>query len=217
MAYIQIILKIIFFYFFIAITYRIMGKKEVGQLGIMDLIVSILIAELAALSIGNTNQSLWYSIIPICFLVVFQISMAFISIRNPKMRHLFDGKPSVIINNGKLNFKEMIKERYNLDDLLLQLREKDIKNIEEVEYAVLENNGTLSAFTFPKDKPRSEFPMPIILDGMIQLETLEFLGKDIDWVKKLLDREHVMLGDVFYAFYKEKNTYIIKKSDLARK
>lgn len=211
MNYIILIIKIIFFYFFIAATYRVMGKREVGQLGVMDLIVSILIAELAALSIGSMDLPLLYSIIPICILVLFQVSIGYLSLKKPFIRYLLDGKPSVIINKGKLNFKEMVKQKYNLDDLLLQLREKSIKNIENVEYAILESNGRLSTFTYPDYIEQDEFPMPLILDGSIQYNTLKLMKKDETWLYKILKQKDVSLENVFYAFYRKDKTFIIKR------
>ena len=189
-----------------------MGKREVGQLGIIDLIVSILIAELAVISIENYDKSLWYSLIPIITLSVIQIVLAFISLNMPKFRNFIDGKPSVIINDGKINYKEMIKQKYNLDDLLVQIREKGNKSIEEIEYAVLENNGTLSVF--PKEKEKSPFPLAIILDGEVQEEVLWQIKKDKFWLYKILDEKKIELDDVFYGFYKNKNIFIIRNDDL---
>ena len=120
MDYLIVSLKTAFFYFFVVFLYRLMGKREVGQLGVIDLIVSILIAELVAISIDNVDDPVFLAIIPISLLVIFQLLMAVISLKNGKIRNFFDGKPSVIINKGKLNFKEMVKQRYNLDDLLTQ-------------------------------------------------------------------------------------------------
>ena len=144
------------------IVYRIMGKKEIGKLSIIDLIVSILIAELAAISIEQYEKSILISIIPIICLVVIEMFFSYIGIKSPKFRKIVEGSPVVIIKNGKLNFEAMSKLRYSLDDLVTQLREQSIKNIEEVNYAVLENNGKLSIF-----EKETEYPLPIILDGQI--------------------------------------------------
>ena len=132
-----ITVKTIFFYFFIILAYRIMGKREVAQLGITDLIVSILIAELVAISIENFNDTILNTVIPISLLVLLEVLLAFISIKSKKIRYFFDGKPSLIISNGQINYKEMVKLRYSLEDLLFQLRQNSIKSIEEVEYAFL--------------------------------------------------------------------------------
>ena len=211
MEFIVIICRTIFFYFFIFIIYRIMGKREVGQLGIIDLIVSILIAELAVICIENFDKTIWYSIIPIITLTILQIILAYLTLKLPKFRNFLDGKPSVIIKNGKVNYKEMMRQKYNLDDLLVQMRDKGYKSIEEIEYAILENNGTLSVFDKQKDK---NLPLPLILDSNIEEETLRLINKDKKWVYNLLDKKNVLLDEIFYAFYKDKNIFIIKKSDL---
>jgi len=189
-----------------------MGKREVGQLGIIDLIVSILIAELAVICIEDFDKSLWYSLVPILSLTTLQMILAYFTLKKPKFRLFLDGNPSVIIKDGRINYNEMIKQKYNLDDLLIQLREKGYRSIEEIEYAVLENNGTLSVFAY-EDKT-TPLPLPLILDNTIQKNTLNLLKKDEKWVYNILKRKNILLNDVFYAFYKDSNIFIIKKSDL---
>lgn len=212
MEYIVILLRTVIFYFFILLLYRIMGKREVGQLGIIDLIVSILIADLVVISIENYNKSMLYTLIPISILATLQLILAFISLKKPKIRNFLDGNPSVIIKDGKINYKEMVKQKYNLDDLLVQIREKGYRSIEEIEYAILENNGTLSVFNYAKEK--TPLPLPLILDSSIQTDTLKHLKKDEKWVYNLLQKKNININEVFYAFYKDKNIFIIKTSDL---
>lgn len=213
MDYIIVLERTILFYVIITFLYRFMGKREVGQLGIVDLIVSILIAELAAISIDNREESVFLSIIPIISLVFIQIGMSYISLKNAKVRDAFDGTPSVMINRGVVNFKEMVKQRYNLDDLLTQLREQHIRTIEEVDYAILESSGKLSVFQKENNK-FGDYPLPLILDGVIQPETLTQIKKSKTWIERTLKDYQVKIEDVFYAFYKDKGLYIIKKSDL---
>lgn len=207
--YIIIAVKTFLLYFFIIIMYRIMGKKEVGELGIGDLIVTVLIAELAALSIENTETSILVSIVPIIVLVLCEMAISFISLKSESIRNFIDGKPSVIIKNGKVNFTMMTKLRYTLDDLITQLREKGIKSLEEVDYAVLENSGTLSVF-----QNSDAYPMPFILDGVIDYNVLKEIKKDRTWIQNFLKKEHLELEDIFYAFYTKEKTYIIKKTEV---
>ena len=212
MEYFTIIFRTIFFYFFIVFVYRVMGKREVGQLGIIDLIVSVLIAELVAISLDNAKESIFITIIPMLLLVGCQIGMAFLSLNKKKVREVFDGKPSVIINNGKINIKEMLKQRYNLDDLLTQLREENTKSISEVDYAILETSGKLSVFKKEKNK-KGTFPLPIIVEGSIEYDALKLLNKDVNW---LLNNLSTDTKNIFYGFYKENTIYIIKNSDLEK-
>lgn len=215
MDYLIVLFRTTLFYIIITIIYRFMGKREIGQLGMVDLIVSILIAELAAMSIENRNENIFLSILPIALLVIIQIGMSYISLKNSKIRNLFDGNPSVIINKGRINFKEMIEQRYNIDDLLTQLREKHIRSIEEVDYAVLETSGKLSVFK-KDNKLFGEYPMPLILDGEIDQDTLRQINKTEEWLTNQLKRENVLLEDIFYAFYRNKKLFLIKEEDLRK-
>lgn len=209
----NVVFRTLFFYFFITLAYRIMGKREIGQLGIIDLIVSILIAELVAISIENINDSIFLTILPITLLVILELLLAFISIKSRSFRTFFGGKPSLIIVNGKINYHEMVKQRYSMDDLLLSLRQKEIRNIEDVEYAFLEPNGKLSVFKYNFFKTHSAYPMPIIVDGNIQKKSLKFIHKTIAWLELELKKNNLELKDVFYAFYKKNQIYIVKKSE----
>lgn len=206
--YISIILKTIAMYFFIILAYRLMGKKEVGQLSIVDLIVTILIAELVALAISG-KESILVSIVPITILVLVQISISYLSLKNEKFRYLVDGKPTLIIKNGKLNFNAMSKIRYSLDDLIMQLRLQGIKSIDKVKYAILENNGQLSVFD-----DNNEYPLPLILDGVVDFDVLKEIKKDFNWLNKLMNDKNVKIEDVFYAFYTNKKLFFITKNDL---
>lgn len=210
----SVIIRTVFFYFFIVLLYRLMGKREIGQLGIIDLIVSILIAELVAISIENIEKSLWLTIIPLSLLGGLEIFLAYISIKSRTFRRIFDGKPSLIICNGKVNYREMVKQRYSMDDLLLSMRQKEIKDLNEIEYAFLEPNGKLSIFKYNFLKIKSAYPMPLILDGEINKKTLQFLKKDKFWLEKELEKKNLEIQNIFYAFYKGTKIYLITKSEI---
>lgn len=209
-----VLFRTIFFYFFVLISYRIMGKREIGQLGVIDLIVSILIAELVAISIEEFKQPLSYTIIPITCLVILEVLFAFISIKSRKFRTIFDGKPSLIIVNGKINYKEMVKQRYSLDDLLISLRQKEIRDLSMVEYAFLEPNGELSIFKYNFFKTKSAYPQALILDGELQTKVVKHIRKTPEWLIEQLQNKDLTIKDIFYAFYKNKKIYIIKKTDV---
>ena len=213
MDYFIVLERTVLFYILITVLYRFMGKREVGQLGVIDLIVSILIAELAAMSIDKREDSIFISIIPIIVLGLIQIGLSYVSLKSKKVRDAFDGNPSIIISKGKVNFKEMVKQRYNLDDLLTQLREKNIKSIEEIDYAILETSGKLSVFK--KDDHRfDDLPLPLILDGELDKKVLNRINKDNTWLDNVLSEENLNVKDIFYAYFREDNLYIIRKSDL---
>ena len=209
-----ILFRTVFFYFFIVLAYRIMGKREVGQLGIIDLIVSILIAELVAISIENVQDSIYFTIIPIIMLVILELALAWISLKSRTFRNVFGGKPTPIIINGRVNYKHMVKQRYSLDDLLLHLRQKSIKSIDDVEYAFLEPNGKLSVFEYNFLKMKTKYPMPLIVDGKVQKKALPYLKKDEEWLNNQLTNKGLVVDDVFYAFYKSKKLFLITNADL---
>ena len=119
----------------------------------------------------------------------------------------------MIINKGKVIYKEMIKQRYSLDDLMLELRNNNIKDLKEVEYAVLENNGHLNVFKY-KFLSKNVCPFPLILDGIIQKDTLNYLDKDESWLLDYLKENDLDLFDIFYCFYKNDKIYIIKRDEL---
>ncbi len=210
MKYIIIFFRSVFFYALITIIYRIMGKREIGELSIMDFIVSIFITDLVVMSIENYNESIWISLIPIIILTIIQMSFSYLSLKSKSVKNIVDGKPSLIINKGKVNFEEMKKQRYNIDDLLSQLRESSVKSIDEVDYAILETNGKLSVFLYNDDKKRT-YPLPLILDGEIEIDTLKQIGKNENWLEKELQKRRINIEDIFYCFYRNKKLYIIEK------
>ena len=216
MNYFIIVFRTLFIYFFIIIIFRIMGKREIGELSIQDFVVSILMAELAALSIENFKSSILYILIPIILLCILEVLFGYLSLKNENLRGMIDGKPVLIIDKGKICINEMMKQRYTLEDLLLELRNNGIKNIKDVEFAILENNGKLNIFKYDNKLKDNYFPFPLILDGVIQYETLKYLNKSDEWLVKHLNKKGVFLDEVFYGFYKDDNIYIIKNNELIR-
>lgn len=214
-----ILLRTTFMYFFIFMIMRLMGKREIGKLSVFDLVISIMIAEIAVIVIETTEKSMLLAIAPILLLVFIQICFAYVSLKNRTLRLWFDGKPSVLIRNGHLNRKEMQKQRYNLDDLMTQLRDNQVTEIDKVELAVLESTGKMSVIMkenmggsegsgknnnpsepkeqeFNKSDKNSKFryellPMPLILDGQVQDDNLEKLGKTRFWLKSELQNYNV--------------------------
>lgn len=131
-------------YFFIFLCMRVMGKREIGKLSVFDLTISIMIAEIAVFVIDDIKRPIYDGITPMVTLVVIQIIVAQLSLKSRKLRLLIDGRPSVLISNGKLHRSEMRRQRYNMDDLLLQLRGQNIVSPADVEFAILETSGQLT-------------------------------------------------------------------------
>jgi uncharacterized membrane protein YcaP (DUF421 family) len=164
-----------------------MGKREIGELSIFDLVVFLMIAEMAVTAIEDHKDPLIHTIIPMFLLLIIQISVAYLSLKSHKIRHLLDGKATIIINRGKIDEHAMRTQRYNFDDLMTQLREKDISNVGDVEFAILESSGKLSVIekqNSPKNSP--ELQLPLIIDGIIQEGNLETINKNNLWLRQQL-------------------------------
>ncbi|OBZ19246.1 hypothetical protein A8L34_06915 [Bacillus sp. FJAT-27264] len=131
-------------YFFIFLCLRIMGKREIGKLSVFDLTISIMIAEIAVFVIDDIKRPVYEGIVPMATLVLIQVLVAQLGLKSRKLRLFMDGKPSILISDGKLHRGEMRKQRYNIDDLLLQLRGQNIDNPADVEFAILEASGQLT-------------------------------------------------------------------------
>ncbi|MEH7332745.1 DUF421 domain-containing protein [Neobacillus drentensis] len=191
--YLTIVFRTILFYVLILVIFRMMGKREIGELSILDLVVFIMIGELAVVAIERPNVRLLHAIVPMVLLMFIQIIMAIISLKSKRFRDLVDGKPSIIINRGKIDEVAMRKQRYNFDDLMTQLREKDIRSIADVEFAILESSGSLSVIE--KLKNSNEIPkqgditIPLIIDGSIEEENLKRINKTNLWLRQELKKK----------------------------
>lgn len=208
-------------YLIVFLTLRIMGKREIGKLSVFDLVISIMIAEIAVFVLEDLNKPMVEGILPMVTLVAIQLLIAYISLKNERLRRIFEGKPSAIIDRGKLNREEMRKQRYNLDDLLLQLRENKVMNVADVEFAVLEPSGKL---TISEKKPKTQhsegqasfryegLPLPLIMDGKVQDESLDKLGKTRFWLKSELQSQGVKdFKEVFFCSIDHRGKWFIDK------
>lgn len=184
-------------YFFIMFSMRIMGKREIGKLSVFDLVVSIIIAEIAAFTIDDPKLELYKGVFPILLLVGIQILISYLSLKSKTFRDIVEGKSTILIEKGKINDREMARHRYNVDDLLIQLREKNIGNLADVEFAFLEPSGKLSVIKKPEKMPVTladlglppkdhGMPLPVIVDGEVMDENLKKLGKTRLWLKQQL-------------------------------
>lgn len=187
-------------YVFTLIAVRLMGKREVGELTPFDLVVSLMIAEVAAVVIEDHQAPMMHAIIPIITLSGLQILISFISLKSETLRQFLNGSPSILIKNGEIIEEKMKSSRYTIHDLLSQLRENGIFNIQDVEFAILETSGDLTVI--PKSQKRAVTPedlnidteyegIPTILinDGKINYSNLEKIGMSKEWLLNKL-KEH---------------------------
>ncbi len=210
MEYIIIILKSIFIYVYLICLLRFLGKKEFGQLSVIDFVVFLIIAELMTMSFDETLYEMIDSLIATLALVIIDKFSSSLSMTSKKLRDFIDGTPAYIIVHGKVNQKVMHKLKYNVDSLCQQLRQQQIGSISEVEFAILETNGTLS--TLLKEECQVIHPQPVIIDGEINIDVLTILNKDENWLIKELKKHHVnSFHDVFYCVIEKERLYFILK------
>lgn len=208
MYYLIIIGKTLLFYVLLIIFMRIMGKREVGELGIFDIIVFFIISELFSISISNPKISVFMSIVPIIVIVLLQILTSKLCLKSTKFRELIDGKPSLIIVNGKIDLLELKRQRYNIDDLLLQLRDKNIDSPSVIKYAILESNGKLSVFK--EEDMLTLYPLPIIKNGIIDEKILKILNINRNkLIKKLYSLGYDDISKIELCIIEKNRFYIL--------
>lgn len=210
MEILQILLRTIIGYFILVIMLKIMGKREIGQLSLFDLIIFLSIADIMVIGIENYELNYLYVILPIILLTFLQKIIAYLILKFTKLRKIFDGKESIIIFRGKINLKEMKKLCYNFDDLVSQLRQKDIKSIMEVEYAILENSGKLSVFKYDET---DIFPIPIIITGRVEKEYLKLLGINMKWIEKEVRKQNFEIDKIDCAYLVKHQLIIVKTNE----
>jgi len=216
--------RTIFLYLAVLTATRIMGKREVGQLSAFDLVVAIMIADLAAMSMEQIDLPLYLGLIPIFTLVAMEIILSWLTLKSHSLRGIVDGFPRFVIANGKIKEKELRRQRYNVSDLLGQLREKDVANIADVQYAVLETSGELSVMLKADKRPvtpadlslpvqHEGLPTPIIFDGCVHRQNLAQLNLDENWLKAELEKYGVAgPQDVLFASLDwQGNLYVSEK------
>jgi len=207
---------------------RLMGKRQIGQLQPFELVVAILISDLASVPMQDTAIPLINGIIPILTLLIAQITLSLISMLSVKARSIICGTPSILIENGKINENNLRKEMYTLNDLLEQLRNSNVYNIADVEFAILETNGQLSIIPKSQKRPVNPedlkiptkyegLPLDLIIDGRVMIKNLQKANLDIEWLKNELSKFGINdLNDVFFAsldtngnlYYQEKGSQI---------
>lgn len=192
----EILYRTVVLYIVLLVIFRMMGKREVGELSIIDLVIFILIAEVAASAIEDRDSELWEAFLPMFLLMVIQIASSIISLKSKKARDLTEGDPTIIVRNGEILETEMRSQRYNLDDLFQQMREQQVGGVSEIAYAFLEPSGSLSVF--PKNGPKPV--LPLIIDGQVQHDHLQLIEKDETWLRSEVQKKHVSrIEDIFYC------------------
>ena len=175
---------------------RIMGKRQVGELEVSDLVTTLLLSEIATGPIENCNIPIIHAVVPIVTLLSVEVIISVALTKSQRLKNLFGGKPATIIRNGILDQKELKNNRISLDELLSELRQSNVTNISDVKYAILEHNGKFSIIR-PADAKESGIAHPIILDGKISIQNLIASGKDRDWLNEQIQMLDYKSQDIF--------------------
>lgn len=213
--YLELLFRTIFLYIFVLIVFRLMGKREVGELSIMDLVVFVLIAECVAFALEDMKKPIFQHIFPIIILLAIQYLNSLLALKNKRVRDLIDGDPSLIVRDGVINEEEMRKQRYNLDDLFQQMREERVSSVLKIDYAFLEPSGKLSIFLKEEDK----LTLPLIVDGQIIHKHLELMEKDLEWLfNQLQEKGFFHTEHIFFCCYEDEEIHVqLKRESMERK
>ncbi len=207
MEILNILLKTCIGYITLILLMRFMGKREIGQLNLFDLVILLTIVDLLVVGIEHFDENFFIWLAPITLLGIIQKLLAKLLLKVSFFRNIIDGKESIIVNNGKLILENMKKNNYNINDLFVQLRLKDIRNIDEVEYAILETNGELSVYK--KGDSDGSFPLPILTSGSIDKDVLIAIGKDKTWfINKLNEKGYTNYKKIKLVTYKNNDIVI---------
>ena len=189
----SVLIRTLIIYVFLSFSIKIMGKRQIGELEIGELISTLLISEVAALPIADPDIPLSSAVFPIIFIISLEILVSFIKNKSEKMKRIIDGEPSFVIYRGKLRQRVLRENRISMNEILSELRVLGVGDISEVDYAILEQNGKLSVLK--KDKDR--LAHTLIIDGEVNERALSALGYDERWLAKMLKQNKCDVRDVF--------------------
>jgi uncharacterized membrane protein YcaP (DUF421 family) len=217
------IIRVVILYLFVSAAIRIMGKRNIGELQPTELVITLLLSEFASIPIEDNSVPLINSLIPVMILISLEIINSVISMKSTKFRNISDGNALLIIKDGKLDQKQLKNLRLTIDDVLAALRQKDVFDINEVAYAMVETNGTLSVLLKTQHQNSTKqdvkvktkddgYTCPVIIDGAIIKKNLEVLEIKKEDIEKILEKKKVHKKEIFLMnLDKNKNVEIILK------
>ena len=220
-----ILIRTVLIYFILLIAMRMMGKRQIGELEISDLITTLLISEIASLPITDEEITLSHAVIPIITLMTFEVVSSTLVANFPGIKNLITARPATLIRNGRLCAKEMRKARISADELISELRQKEITDLSEVRYAILEQNGKISVISRASARPPTAEQMDltvedqglyhIVIDkGVINRHALKQLNLSHEELLRRLDEQRLALKDIYVMLTSDSGkTKIIKKEE----
>lgn len=200
--------RTLFLYLVLIFAVRLMGKRQIGEMEPAEFVVTMLVANLAAIPMQDGAIPLYSGLVPILTVLGMELVLSGLILRSVRLRQLLCGKPVILIDNGKILQENLKSARINLDELTGQLRAKDVLDIRTVQFAILETSGDLSVFPYPKEKPASakdagvqatgqHLPVTVVEDGYLSRENLERAKKDKVWLEKVLSQHNCGIQDTF--------------------
>ena len=208
-----LIFRTLIIYVTLLLFMRILGKRQMGELEVSELVVAVVIADIAAVPLQDIGIPMINGLIPMIVLLCCEILITGFASNNIKARLYLFGKPSILIENGMINQNEMKKNRFTIDELFEELRQQSITDFTKVERAVLETNGILNVILFPEEQPptckqlglkisRESIPIILINEGHIMQENLTRIGKDSSWLNRTLKKRRIQSAkDVYLLTY----------------
>lgn len=205
-------IRVSIIYILVLVVMRLMGKREIGQMQPFELVIAIMIADLASVPMSDTGIPITNGIIPILTLLLFQLIISIINLKSITLRKIICGKPQILIYRGKIDEKALKKEKITINELQEKLRQKNIFTIGDVEYAILETSGELSVIQKPEKRnsipedfdiiPEYEgIPYDLIIDGVIMHENLKHIGRDEKWLKKEVEKFKIQPEDALVVTF----------------
>ena len=217
-------MRTVVLYLVLIFAIRMMGKRQIGQMEPSEFVVTMLVANLAAIPMQDGGIPLYSGLLPILTVLGLELVLSGVIIKSVVLRKFLCGKPVILIDNGRILQENLRAARVNLDELTGHLREKDVLDIRSVQYAILETNGNLSVFPYPKDRPASAqeagiqageqfLPVTIIEDGYISQDNLAIAGKDRRWLRQVLNQHQVNALDIFLLTVDRKDHIVLVKKE----
>lgn len=201
-------IRTILLYLVLLACVRLLGKRQIGQMEASEFVVTMLVANLASIPMQDSGIPLYSGLVPILTVLGVELVLSWLIMKSVLFRKLLCGKPVILIENGKILQDNLRRTRVTLDELTGHLREKDVLDIRSVQYAILETDGNLSVFPYPKDRPASardagirarkqSLPITVIEDGYLSRNNLFLAGKDESWLNRILQEHQAHREDAF--------------------
>ena len=221
----NIILKTVIIFVSLLILMRLLGKRQLGELELNELVVSILVADVASVPLQSPELPLWYGLVPSATLFLCEYLLAWATMKSVTLRKLVCGKPCFLVVHGVIQQREMRRCRFTVDELAEELRKQDVTDVNDVQYAVLETDGTLNVILIPEERPATAgqlgvaapddgYAVILVEDGVLLRQNLQFAGKDEKWLRReLRSRNCREISEVYALILFESGKIFFAKKD----